>query len=192
MAWFEEDIPARIFCVFKDKSMSDLEISQDVYDRIHNAPFHEPVVTYDKKGRITFDGKRGEIVWFKHVYPTEKKVDEYTLNSQVYQSEKAKRDEFWKKHHEKMTQEQKDETWSIIYARWWTSYQAGIKSGHWESWKAYFRSMFPIIALELAGYKDKISSTTGWVIAWWTSQFEIPEVYGNTELYRKMIMSRQE
>lgn len=46
--------------------------------------------------------------------------------------------------------------------------------------------MFKIIALELKGYKDKISDKDG-IIQKWSKEFEIPEMYDNLPMYREFI-----
>ncbi len=46
--------------------------------------------------------------------------------------------------------------------------------------------MFEIIALEKAGYKDKISSKDG-IINKWKKELEVPELFENVELYKQFI-----
>lgn len=112
-----------------------------------------------------------------------------SLNSYTYGIVKKKRDEVWKTHYEKMTRDEKDEVWSIIYARWGKSYEAGKSLGIGRAWQSYFKWMFQIIAFEVVGYKDLISSTE-WIITKWSRDMEMPEVYGNVELYRKLIWQK--
>lgn len=170
----------RIYCVFKDKTLPDAEITKEEYEIIRNMSFRDDVRLHDRQGRILFDWKRWEIIRFTHMYPRDASKDEYMMNSQIYQREKAKRNEFWNENFKKMTQDQKDEVWSIIYARWGKTY----KLGHTERWKRYFATMFPIIALELMGYKDKLSSQIGWVINTWAQNLEIPDMFGDINLFR--------
>ncbi len=190
MTWFPDPIVARIYCTFKERSMADLEIPQDTYEQIRGLHYHNPVMIQDKSGRILFDGKRWEITGFKHVYPEKKGIDTYTMNSHVYGLEKIRRDAFWAKHKPTMTKEMTEETWSIIYARWGKSYQAWCEKGNRMAWKSFFRGMFQIVALELAGYRDKISAPK-WIVAIWIDNLEIPDVYWNLPLYNQLINGKE-
>ncbi len=184
---FETPNSHKIFCVFRDNKRWDIQVSEELYNQFREQWDNTMVTIQDKQWRILFEGKRREISEFRHEYPkTDDTPDEYKLYSAEYLVEKEKRNKFWKKHYAKMTQEQKDEVWSIIFARWWKTYKETKEENWWDSWKAYFRGMFQIIALELAGYKDKISSKD-WIISTWVNNFEIPEMYWNTQVYRDFI-----
>ncbi len=87
-----------------------------------------------------------------------------------------------------MSPAQRDEVWSIIIARWGKTYDLARKQSFGDAWKAYFRGMYQIIALELAGYKDGISSKEG-VLNSWEGKYEIPEMYKNAEMYRNFMNS---
>lgn len=190
MTWFDVPTPwAKIFAVMKDKSQ--IQIKKERYEEIKSLGWHSVITLENDKGHILFEWRRSEIERFQHVYPEEKKEDTYMINSQVYKQEKAKRDAFWKWYHEKMTQEQKDETWSIIYSRWGKSYKLEVDIGHGLSWKSYFRWMFPIISLELCGYRDKLSSEN-WIIAEWIPNMELPELYGDTDKFRNLVKNAKE
>ena len=174
-----------IHCVFKDKDKEDIKLTQATYDAIKDAWDNANIEIIDEKWRIQFQGKRREIREFRFVYPKEDSTpDEYRIYSAEYNIEKEKRDKFYKGL--KLTDDEKDTVWSIIMARWWKTYKEAREWQYSIAWRAYFKWMFKIIALELKGYKDKISSKE-WIIQKWTSELEIPEMYDNLSMYREFI-----
>lgn len=186
MTWFPTPIQHKIYCVFKDKDKTDIEIPEKTYNDVRSYADNDTMCIEDSKGRILFEGKRREIREFKHVYPKDTSgiPDEYKIYSAEYNIEKVKRDKFYKDL--KLTEDEKDTVWSIIMARWWNTYKDAKEWQYGGAWKSYFKWMFKIIALEIKGYKDKISSKE-WIITKWTDEFEIPEMYDNLHMYREFI-----
>lgn len=174
-----------IHCVFKEKEKEDIKIKDETYEAIKEASDNANIELKDEKGRVQFFGKRREIREFRFTYQKEDSTpDEYKLYSIEYNKEKEKRDKFYKEL--KLTEDEKDTVWSIIMARWWKTYKDAKEWQYGGAWRAYFRGMFKIIALELKWYKDKISSKE-WIIQKWSSEFEIPEMYDNLPMYREFI-----
>lgn len=184
---FETPNSHKIYCVFRDNQRADIQVSEELYNQFREQGDNTMVTIQDSKWRILFEGKRREIQEFKHIYPREDTTpDEYKLYSAEYLIEKEKRNKFYKSL--KLSQDETDIIRSIILARWGKSYK-GAKSEEWGlSWKAYFKWMFEIIALEKQGYKDKISSKE-WIIKQWKTCLEIPEMFENLEVYRDFIKS---
>ncbi len=184
-----------IHCVFREKDKEDIKIPDSIYESIKDAWDNANIELKDDKWRIQFYWKRREIREFRFTYPKDNSwiPDEYKIYSAEYKIEKEKRNKFWDEYSPKMTQDQKDSVWSIIMARWWNTYKEAKEWQYGGAWKAYFKWMFKIIALELAWHKDKISSKN-WIIAnWskdpetWLSGWEIPEMYDNLPMYREFI-----
>lgn len=174
-----------IYCVFKERDKEDVKLTQATYEAVKDAWDNANIEITDEKWRVQFMWKRREIREFRFVYPKEDETpDEYKLYSIEYNKEKEKRDKFYKSL--KLTDDEKDTVWSIIMARWWKTYKGAKEWQYGGAWKAYFRGMFKIIALELKGYKDKISSKE-WIIQKWSNEFEIPEMYDNLPMYREFI-----
>ena len=184
MTWFPTPISHKIFCSFRDNQKADVEISEDTYNSIREL-WPNALVTIESKWKIQFEWNRREIQEFKHIYPNEDtKPDEYKLYSAEYLIEKEKRNKFYKSL--KLSKDETDIIRSIILARWGKSYKGAKWEEWWDSWKAYFKWMFPIIALERNGYKDKISSKE-WIINKWKKELEIPEMFENLEVYREFV-----
>jgi len=174
-----------IYCVFKERDKEDVKLTDATYEAIKDCWDNANIEITDEKGRIQFFGKRREIREFRFVYPKmDTTPDEYKIYSAEFKIEKDKRDKFYKEL--KLTDDEKDTVWSIIMARWWKTYKEAKQSAYGSAWRSYFRWMFKIIALELKGHKDKISSKE-WIIQKWTSEFEIPEMYDNLPMYREFI-----
>ena len=186
MLWFptpqEAKTPpkAKIYASFKEKDKVDIEISEDIYHSLRALEDWKNAIIVDSGGRILFEGKRREIREFVHVYPKQKKDDEYMLSSYLFWIEKEKRDAKWAEYYPTISQDKKDEVWSVIYSRWGKTYSTSAYSA-W--YKAYFKGMFKVLSLELAWWKDWISSKD-WIIPTWIPHLEIPEMYGNVEMYR--------
>lgn len=181
--WKEKHIA--IHCVFREKDKEDIKITDKIYEEIKDAWDNHNIELKDDRGRIQFFWKRREIREFRFTYPKHDTTpDEYKIYSAEFKIEKEKRDKFYREL--KLTEDEKDTVWSIIMARWWKTYKGAKKWQYGGAWKAYFRGMFKIIALELKGYKDKISDKEG-IIQKWSKEFEIPEMYDNLPMYREFI-----